>query len=160
MPMTPGTYLRKRREAAGLDLRTVAFRFATLPDARGVMTFDLIDELARLLGEVEADRDTMSLLQASFLEKVFPMDMSVYERLLLLHQCDGLVSLPHPQVCRECACSWHDPCRTRTFTCAWTDDPELCTACSTRPAASKRISRAPVPQPDWPDAPHPGGTPA
>ena len=142
--MTPGTYLRMRREAAGLDHQTVAWRLTLLPEARPSITASDVDLLGRQLAECEADRDNLTALQAVFVGKVVPLDYSVYEVLLWRHHDPyqrGL--LPEPQVCRVCACSWHRPCESVCGPCAWVEgDPTLCTACAAKEALAGRAPAA------------------
>lgn len=139
--MTPGTYLKKRREAAGLDLRQLAAGLAMLPWAIRPASRADIDRLVGHLENAEADRDNLTIDQAALARNLFAFDLDVYQQLLWRHY-DPVArgspwSLPEPRVCRECACSWHDPCHTRhNGPCAFTErDPGLCTACARRQAA-------------------------
>lgn len=149
--ITPGTYLRMRREAAGVLLRQTALtlcvelgpRASSPPHNPLGITYEAdIGEMFRRLVAAEADQDNLTIAQAAFLRRIFPFDMAVYEALLLNHHgCP----VPVPPICRTCACSWHDACRDPAHgPCAWSDTaPDLCTAC-------ERAA-------EWPDAPLPEG---
>ena len=144
--MSPGTYLRKRRAQRGLTLREVALELAALPEAvRAIDGSDLLRLEARL-AEVEADAGYLQPAQAGLLSLVVPMDASIYEQLFTLHHAGAGASdtwgLPQPQICRGCACTWHDPCHTPAGPCGWSAaDPELCTACESPLPASFRAPR-------------------
>lgn len=126
--MTPGTYLRKRREHARLGLRQAAATLATLPWAiRPVGTRDLA-RLAIRLASAEDDTAHFSVAQVQLLRNVFAFDVEIYCQLVDLHAAGPGSDLPIPQVCRHCACSWHDACLTDQGACAWAE-PDLCTAC-------------------------------
>lgn len=158
-PISPGTYLRTRREAAGLSLHEVALALMALPEARLASTpFAIGYQTARLeqhLAKAEADRDNLTLPHAMLLAKVFGLDPHVYHALLLVHYDQVGTGLPVPRLCRVCACSWNDPChipvhtrppaanpggfpRGRLFEpCAWAG-ADICSACadSDRPAVA------------------------
>lgn len=145
--MTPGTYLRKRREAAGISLDAAALTLSVDFESnrpKGIVyQADIVTFFGRLCA-AENDADNLTVAQAAMLRRVYSFDMAVYEALLLRHYgC----AVPIPQVCRECACSWNDPCHQPEHgPCAWSDhDPELCTGCERRHAG------------EWPDAPLPEG---
>jgi len=153
MPMTPGTYLRKRREATGLDLDQVAITLARLPWAvRATSPYDVL-LLKHRLHVAETGLADLTPEQAQLLRPIFRFDAGVYEQLFLLQHAGIWTHLPEPQVCRGCACSWHDACTDGDVACSWTADPALCSACARQPASRAEVT-------DWPDAPHPEGTPA
>jgi hypothetical protein len=158
--MIPGTYLRKRREAAGLGLQQVAAKLALLPWAVRPASIEDILLLEERLILAECGTRDLTPEQALLLRNVFRFDAAVYEQLFLCHHAGRASDLPRPQVCRSCACSWHDACDDGGVGCHWSADPTICSACVGRPAAHAEIDSAPVPQADWPDAPHPEGTPA
>ena len=143
-PMSPGTYLRKRREAANLSLEIAAFRLATLPEAALPAQVGAIDRLAFRLADAEEDRAPLDLAQAGLLRRVYAFDLDAYEKLLLLHLAGPESGLPQPQLCRTCGCSWNDACLTGTGPCAWSDDPTLCTACV---PATAPVQAGPAPRP-------------
>lgn len=128
--LTPGTYLSKRRQAAGLTLPMVAEQLVALPWAIRRPSQHEVAQLVRRLREAEADRGNLTIIQAQLLRNVYPFDTEAYESLLLHHHTGHGCGLPRPQLCRECGCSWQDPCVSDLGSCAWTrHDPELCTAC-------------------------------
>jgi len=132
--MSPGTYLRLRREAAGFPtIHTLASFIAgaaprmmrPFEERRVMMTF--------ALERAEGDREMLTNWQAGNLIPFFAFDPEVYQKLALLHADGPSSMLPVPQVCRDCGCSWFDPCTTDTCTCEWSAaDPELCTACEAK----------------------------
>ncbi|WP_375290886.1 hypothetical protein [Qipengyuania sp.] len=146
--MPPGTYLRKRREAAGIRIGEVARQVALMsfgirPYQTGQILFELV--------AAEDDRTTLSPPQTALLQHVFPFDRTIYGQLVDLALADPqtLPHLPQPRICTRCACSWNDPCRSTIGTsdgsffilpCAWTSGPEidgkepLCSACAHAPA--------------------------
>lgn len=95
--MTPGEYLRKRREAAEVSLEDAT---AAVPN----------------ISSIEAGQDAMKIDQVRRLTNLFDFN----DHVLL-----GLAAGYGERVCRECACSWSDPCDPP---CSWIDD-DLCSAC-------------------------------
>jgi len=146
-PITPGAYLRKRRTAAALGLIQAGATMATLPwSIRRPGTTERLRCINRLTA-AETDRIPFSRPEAELVRNVFAFDVEIYFQLLELHfaalgarsgseamALRAASGLPEPQLCRACACSWHDACVTEAGPCAWTADPTLCTACQTRPA--------------------------
>jgi hypothetical protein len=124
--MTPGTYLRKRREAARLSLGQVAEAIAALPWAIRAPSPGEIAQLVARLELAEADRDNLTVPQAELLRNCFRFDVEIYER--LLWRLCGADDQPMPQMCRHCACSWCDPCMDHGLPCGWAA-ADLCTAC-------------------------------
>lgn len=142
--MSPGEYLRKRREAAGISAAEVARQLA-------LMHFgNMTSPRAAILAELERAEDStmpLSLAQAQVLRNVFPLDAAIYEALAQHHFADqaSRAELTQPRVCAACACSWNDPCRIHArrgtsvidWPCSWSPDrPELCTACTLTQAAA------------------------
>lgn len=115
MAITPGTYLRMRREADGETLESVAAMISTEPK---------LGELDRIewLRRVEADVVPISDDVIKALRPAFPFDPVVLRRLdaLLLGS-----DLPAPRLCRSCACSELDACSPP---CAWVAQ-DRCSAC-------------------------------
>ncbi|BBC72894.1 conserved hypothetical protein [Altererythrobacter sp. B11] len=142
--ITPGAYLRLRREAARMGIRQVAAELAALPFAVMWPGPAEIARLAARIGAAEDDTEPFTLAEAELLQHAFRFDWSVYAQLIDLHAdpaSDG--TLPVPQICRSCGCSWHDPCVRSGAPCAWTDhNAELCTACAHRPAPSPGLHLA------------------
>jgi hypothetical protein len=148
--LSPGAYLRKRREAAGVTLDDMAAQLAGLPwRVRPPHPSDVALMLERLEA-AEADRDNLTVLQASLVLNVFPLDIEVYEQLLLHHHARRAPwiarSVPIPRVCRRCACSDRDGCRTDRGMCAWArGEPALCTACERIERAAADVGGQPDP---------------
>lgn len=142
--MTPGTYLRKRREASALTLLDVAVGLARLAPQPTRITPDEIQQLLVRVRDAEADRSPLIGFAADLLARVVRLNPAVYLALFDLHHADPATrrALPEPQVYRTCACSWHDPCSTgpggARGPCAWSTDPSLCTACEPAAAAPAR----------------------
>lgn len=130
--MTPGIYLRKRREAAGLSLGEVARQLALFQlGVFGCGRSDILPQLER----IEAGAAALTRAQADLLRNVLAFDPSVYNRLLAGD------TLPQPPICRVCACSFFDPCDTSATdqggsfraACHWAE-PDLCSACADNPS--------------------------
>jgi hypothetical protein len=118
-PMRPGTYIRKRREAAGQTLDQVVSWFAD--DGSGITRGELMTQLRAL----ESGTAPAKALSAEPLKGAFPFDPDVYLALVFLAS-GAKVALP--PICRVCACSEFDACIDDVFggTCAWAP---LCTHC-------------------------------
>lgn len=133
--MKPGTYIKKRREAAGLSLGEVARQLAAMQF--GIVRLDRANLLAEL-EHIEADEAGLTLAQAQVLRNVFSLDVGVYDQLLDRHLAakDAREALPLPQICRGCGCSFFDACVPTTLdeACHWAA-PDLCSACADNPAA-------------------------
>ncbi|MCP8891284.1 hypothetical protein [Sphingomonas faeni] len=115
-PLTPAGYIRLRREAAGLSVRTVA-GMLTRNATDAVVAFDLINAL-ETLGNTARRPETLEALRS-----IFPLDPDVY-RQLTSDPADS-----HPRICRGCGCSHWDPCTSDEHAaCAWVTDT-ACTAC-------------------------------
>lgn len=129
MAMTPGTYLAKRRIAAGLSIEDVADAVVTVP---AVPERDRIDWLRR----IEADIAPVTEPIGNALFAVFPFDGDVLARLVDLHSPTPL-RIEAPRLCRECACSDFDPCDDIVGPCAWVEQ-DLCSACVGAAAGAAR----------------------
>ena len=123
MAMTPGTYLRKRREAAGKTVELVMAEIGTVPR---IAELDRQDWLRR----IEADQAPIGTLTAAALSHAIRFDFEILEQLTDLYECNA--DLPEPQLCRVCACSYMDPCMSGLTGCHW-EEPDLCSHCA--PAA-------------------------
>ena len=132
--MSPGTYLRKRREAAGvsLDLAAVAFVPWSTPGDVAVRisgeqltqtSFDpavrlaadndligMVRTIARRIDELERDQRHVDRTITGCLARIVPLDVDIYDALVAHH---FRVEAPLPQICRDCGCSWHRPCIDR-----------------------------------------------
>lgn len=132
---TSGTYLHKRRLAAGLSIEEVAARVAAMSWQLGLDASDPA-RLAAFLREVEADNNNLTYGAAITLRGVFAFDVEVHWHLLVQRFDPESRDLPRPKLCRQCACSFHDACEVDGQPCAWSDaDPTLCTACERAGAA-------------------------
>jgi hypothetical protein len=140
--MTPGTYLRKRREAAGLGVIQVAATLAIysmMPRSTNPRAV-----IVQRLNRAEEDLEPLNRAQLGLLRTAgFSLDIDVYLQLVDLHADPANPDLPRPAVCRECACSWNDACLVNGRGCCWVEQPNpardgLCTRClhlnSARPA--------------------------
>jgi hypothetical protein len=142
-PMTPGTYLRKRREAAGVSLELAAVAFVPFsstpfqpllsPPSEGQSMVATVLKIAARLAELENDQrhvDGIALMQLS---GVVPFEREAYDRLVALHFG---VDVAPPSICHQCGCGVFTACIDQGHPCAWSEtDPNLCTACERREAA-------------------------
>ena len=136
--MTPGTYLQRRRAAAGLSLDDVAARIGTEPH--------LLDQISRVewLARLEADVLPIDETVLRALYPVFPFDVTVV--LQLTDSRTAPLSLgggEPPRLCRECACSEHCACFADDVGCHWVE-PDLCSSCANRRNPTP-APRAPAP---------------
>lgn len=115
MAISPGTYLRLRREASGQSIEDVASLIATTPP---------MDEHGRAewLRLIERDEAPIGAHVAATLQYAFPFSWRVLRDLGEIH---AAISARAPRLCRKCACSEFDPCDPP---CGWAG-PELCTSC-------------------------------
>lgn len=133
--MTPGTYLEKRRTMAGYSLTGLARELLMLT---GFGTSRAESDFRRLrltLIGAEQGAHHHSPERIDLIRNFVPLDRHVYFELVdraeqgLTHRVAG--------ICRNCACSFHDPCHVRcgpagplgTSTCAWVTS-DLCSACA------------------------------
>lgn len=154
--MSPGTYLRKRREAArvSLDLAAVAFvpwgrppvthqgmPWAVRPDDE---LLTMVRTIAATIGRLEQDRWVVDGTFTAVLGRIVPLDIEIYDRLVALTHG---VDIAQPQICRECGWSWAIPASYRVesgipgcfaeYAVEWSaTDPDLCTACEHKAATS------------------------
>lgn len=131
--MLPGTYLRLRRAAHGLTTRDLARQLIALPLARPGPVAIFVNRMAARLHDAETGAEHLLPAQAALVAQIVPFEPQVYERLIALTAAPGL-SLPVPQLCRVCACSWHMACVDRSGApCSWCeDDSTMCTRCESR----------------------------
>ena len=148
--MSPGTFLRKRRLAAGLSQVTIARHLVGMPWPIGEPTPAQINAFVRMLDRVELDQLTLNGTQAQLLAEVVPFDLGAYRELVMLRDAGPDTDLLRPNICRDCACTFLSACIDAAGRpCAWVDgQANLCTACTACAAA------------DWPDAPQPEGAEA
>ena len=120
--MTPGQYLRTRREAAGLSIDDVAERIATVPR--------WAQHLRRgWLKQIESDEMPASFNTIVVLYQVMKFDLGA----LVALSAEGVVA---PRLCVVCACSEEDPCIGHAGPCSWVD-VDLCSACFTHEPADR-----------------------
>lgn len=114
MTLTPGQYLRKRREAAGLSIDDVAERILTVPR--------WAEHLRRgWLEQIEADEMPATFNTIVVLHQVMQFDL----RILVALSVEGEDA---PRLCASCACSEADPCVDHSGPCSWASN-DLCSAC-------------------------------
>jgi len=117
--MSPGQYLRRRREAAGLSIEDLAVRFNAVPDYWSAR------DRADWFLTVEADIAPIPAGVAVMLRYFVRFNPIVLDALVARRA--GL-PVPLPRLCRECACSEWDPCERG---CSWVEtDPDLCSRCA------------------------------
>lgn len=127
-PMTSGTYLRMRREAAKLTIQHVVL-YLVPPTRRhaDAERADLRNRLALIEGDALVACARHELVDR--LGPVFSFDQGIYW-LLVGIEANPERKVPVPQICRGCACTGHDACSDDGQGCAWVaGDPTLCTAC-------------------------------
>lgn len=107
--MSPGTYVRKRREAFGLSLRETAAAFAMFSAKPELPVVALFDDRVALLTAAENDQDNLTLAQVAQLRFVFPLDLHVYEA-LLYHYAGAGHRIPAPAICPACAANIPGDC--------------------------------------------------
>lgn len=119
--MTPGTYLRTRREAAGVSIEQLLGKIGTVPH---------ISERERRewLEALEADIARPDAFAIGALRRCFTFDGDVLDQLLDRQHFGE--RLPAPRLCRRCACSQDDACLDGSpgGTCGWAEY-DLCTSC-------------------------------
>lgn len=146
--MRPGIYLQKRRIAAGLSRADVAEQLARLPWAVRRATPEEIDRREARLAAVEDGRDLFVREKAELLRAVYPFDVGIYLRLVEIDAAPGC-GHPTPQLCRDCACSYQDPCVDECGPCGWAEHPGpaqagLCTRCLRIQSVEAELVPAPL----------------
>lgn len=110
--MTPGDYIRRRREA----------REASIGQIEAILTM-AGRSLSRPLAEIEADAGPMLLADAAHLEAAIDFDITALAALAAGEEIG---------ICRICACSDCDPCED-PGPCSWvTEAEDLCSACQVK----------------------------
>lgn len=147
--LPPGTYLRLRRIAHGLTLGDLARQLVALPFARPGPLEIFINRMTARLRDAETGAEHLLPAQAALLAQILPFEPQVYERLIALASTPGL-SLPVPQLCRACGCSWHMACTDHLGApCSWClDDSTLCTSCARKMrnrSAPLHVPHGPIP---------------
>lgn len=112
--MTPGRYLKLRRQAAGISIG----------DAMAVIGGGAL--LSAPLAEIEAEEAMPTAMDGALLAWAFALDAIVLSLLV-----DG----EPVRVCESCGCSQADPCEPRVgLFCHWVA-ADLCSGCRGLPAA-------------------------
>ena len=130
--MSVGTYIRRRREAAGLSIEDIVLALGNTPAHRR--------NLRAQLEFLERDRLGFGMVEASIAvlagSRLFAFDPHIARQLLGI-QMRGPGAGDEPHICRACGCSYFDACEDPDFgPCAWSDrDPGLCTACEPQETA-------------------------
>lgn len=117
--LTPGEYIAKRRQAAGLSVNDVAARIGTEPRVSEI-------DRAEWIGGIEDGTVSPTVTQLATLRRIFPFDEQVLARLAAI--ADGR-TVAEPRVCSICACSRLDACRHTDHPCHWVA-ADLCSACA------------------------------
>lgn len=143
MPMSPGNYLRKRREAAGVTLERAALTLT-----QGITRPIILQDCKRLVLELESDERHVTAVIVSHFAHAFPLDPEIYDTLVANH-CGA--ALPMPNICSQCACSFHDPCLrpiddltsgAGNAVCGWADgSATICTFCDEKQKAGNPESQ-------------------
>jgi len=133
--MRPGAYLARRRAAAGFTTpEELARRMGVSTLAiRRASEFEFA-QLGARLRLAETDRQPLAPNQIRLVARFVPFAPDIYEQLVVLdraarHGWRFAHGNIEPQLCRVCACSWHDACVTDAGACAWAE-ADLCTACA------------------------------
>lgn len=123
--MTPGTYLAKRRQAAGLSIDDVAERISTAPHLAAIDRKAWIERIEQDIDPISADVLATLLVAYQFAPTIVwrltdaplfsPEDLAV------------------PRICARCGCSDRDPCflpgPEPRQCCGWASD-DICTSCT------------------------------
>lgn len=133
-PMSPGKYICMRRDSTGLDQVDVALAIAGQRWSA--------EEAGVLLVRLEADeilegRSTEHLALIEAVSNVIRFDVGVYWKLVQARTDPAAIV---PPICRECGCTWLDPCVDEGgLACAWANagsgEEPLCTFCEPTPVS-------------------------
>lgn len=121
--MTPGTYLRLRREAAGFTRDDLALCLdSTVPVSARSRT--------ELLALIEGDTAVIDAGFVDALTDLYRVGRFRFDRhvliILIARHAGAEIAAPH--VCRSCGCSWNDACEEG---CGWASaEQDWCTACA------------------------------
>ena len=145
-PLTPGRYLRLRREAGGLTISELALLIAS-DRRRPVRVADRTTrerDLTALEAGTAGPGVDIDLVRQ--IDRHVRFDEQVYLALVGLAAAPD-AGLPVPPHCRTCGCSWNDACfaggSSFGVPCAWADDAATrCTSCP-EPAETLPAQSAP-----------------
>lgn len=123
--MTPGTYLKKRRQAARLSVDDVAERIATAPPLAHI-------DRAAWIERIEEGIDPISADVLATLRSAYPFAPTIVWRLIDLPRFDPQ-EFDAPRLCMICGCSDRDPCflpgPEPRLCCGW-GSADICTSCT------------------------------
>ncbi|MEA3390048.1 MAG: helix-turn-helix transcriptional regulator [Pseudomonadota bacterium] len=121
--MTPGTYLKLRRVAAGQSLIDVAAMVATDPRYGEIDKVSWIDRIERDIAALSPD-------VIRTLGQAFRFSRPVLEQLITLRNY-GPDADEEPRICHLCGCTQNDACLDPDtgHGCAWSG-PDTCTSCT------------------------------
>lgn len=140
--MSPGIYLQKRRAHAGFSIGGVARRLAKLPwPIKAEPTLQDLRNITMRLTAAEQLDDHLDDAEVEQLRNIVPLDPRVYRQLVELAEAGEGSGLPVPQLCRECACSFFDPCDTIGGPCSW-ESSNMCSACARMAAVTRHMAQA------------------
>lgn len=120
--MTPGTYLRLRRQADDLSIDDLALMIGSVPADKHIAR-------AELIRTIEADILPVSLAMALVFAVAISIDLDVLGQLVEAH---AHRPADVPQICRTCGCTDDRACPSG---CSWAE-PDLCSACVPDAAAA------------------------
>jgi hypothetical protein len=124
--LTPGAYLKRCRQRAGLSVADVAARMSTEPKTPEHLRGEWLEL-------IEADAMPATFATIVSLRLAYRFDLTLLAQLAAIALG---ADLPAPILCRICACSDGDACMDALgCACSWAE-PDLCSACATPPAAS------------------------
>ncbi len=125
MTLTPGAYLKARRNAAGKSVTDVAGAIATDP---ATPEYRRVEWLLML----EADVVPAGWPTIVALRQQFPIDLAVLERLTLLQLG---ADLPAPRLCRGCGATETGPLAVDVPAWGWAE-PDQCIPCASASEAT------------------------
>jgi hypothetical protein len=121
--MTPGTYLRKRRQAAGLSIDQVVSKLAAQSRLATASFTASSYLLKQALIRIEGDAHVLTPSHCAIVARAFPFSISVYGDL-------ARRTAFSIRICRQCACSAGDHCIVDGEQCFWSrTEGDLCSAC-------------------------------
>jgi hypothetical protein len=130
------TYLRLRREAAGLARVDVAARLAWEGPAVWLVT-----HFEERLAAIEEGREEPGDSALLALRMVFDFDVDVAKR---QRAADRGELVLRPRVCTDCGCSTADPCELGGGACCSWSVGDLCSACEAERARLSRLVAGPA----------------
>jgi transcriptional regulator with XRE-family HTH domain len=120
--MSPGTYIRLRRQADGLTIDDLALMIGTVPADKHIAR-------AEWIATIEQDILPVSLSSALALANELSIDLDVLGQLVEAH---AHRPADVPPICRACGCTDDRACRNG---CSWVES-DLCSACASEAKAA------------------------